>query len=111
MHTMTMPVGIVFEGIRYFECMNLPTIPTTLTTSGLASQGYSDTSAVTQNAEIAIVFGSNTIGEGIWSRGPQVKLNSNTDFDRFIMAIWQEYAAYTLLSANNITVMRTFNNF
>jgi hypothetical protein len=110
MHSMVMPTGIVFEGIRFFECTNIPTIPVSLTTTGLSTQGYSDGSA-TRNAESAIVFGQNVIGEGIWDNGPRVKLNTNTDYDRFLMAIWQEYSGYTILNSSNVTVMRTFDTF
>jgi hypothetical protein len=108
--SVTVPTGIVFEGIRFFESMNIPSIPVTLTTSGLASQGYADGTA-TRQADCAIIFGQNTIGEGIWGQGPQVKINTNTDFDRFLIAIWQEFCGYTVLNANNITVLRTFDNF
>jgi len=98
-------------GVRWFEATNLPTIPVTLTTSGLASQGYADGTSVVRQAECAIIIGTNAIGEAIWGEGPRVKLNNNTDYDRFLMAIWQEYGGYSLLNSNNITVMRTFQPF
>ena len=111
MHSMVMPLGFIMGGVRWFETTNLPTIPVQLTTSGLASQGYADGTNVVRQAECAIIIGSNAIGEAIWGEGPQVLLNENTDYRRFLMAIWQEYGGYSVLNSNNITVMRTFANF
>ena len=107
MHSQVMPVGFIFEGVRWFETTNLPKIPVQLTTSGLGSQGYSDGTA-TRDADVAIIVGTNFIGEGIWGQGPKVKLNNNDDYGRFIMAIWQEFGGYTVLNNSNVTVMRTF---
>jgi len=66
---------------------------------------------VNRTAELAIVFGRDLVGEGVWSRGPSVLLNSDNDYGRFLIAIWQIYAGYTTLNPNNVTVMRTFNPF
>jgi len=111
MHSQVMPVGVFWEGIRWFECQTLPTATVQLTTTGLSSQGYSDGTGVNRTAELAIVFGRDLVGEGVWSRGPSVLLNSDNDYGRFLIAIWQIYAGYTTLNPNNVTVMRTFNPF
>jgi hypothetical protein len=110
LHQQMMPQGVVYEGVRFFETTNMPTSTTTLTYSGLADQGYADGSGVSKTGYQAILLGKDTIGEGGLGVGPEVLLNNNDDFRRFIIAIWRQYSGYTVLMSNNITILRTFIN-
>ena len=110
LHQQMMPQGVVYEGVRFFETTNMPTVTTTLTYSGLADQGYADGSGVSKTGYQAILLGKDTIGEGGLGVGPEVLLNNNDDFRRFIIAIWRQYSGYTVLMSNNITILRTFIN-
>jgi hypothetical protein len=106
MHRNVMPMGILFEGIRFFESTNIPRPRVTFATSGLASQGFADGS-LTYDAEIAIIVGQNVIGEGVWGNGPEVKIHADNDWDRFLMVMWQQYSGYTILHQPSVTVLRT----
>jgi hypothetical protein len=88
----------------------LSKIPVQLTTSGLSSYGYSDGTAV-RNADYAIIFGRDVIGEAVWGNGPTVRIKDETDYQRFLFAIWHKYAGYTVMHPNHVTVLRTFDNF
>jgi len=108
--TRVLPTGILFEGVRWFVTNNLSKIPVQLTTSGLSSYGYSDGTAV-RNADYAIIFGRDVIGEAVWGNGPTVRIKDETDYQRFLFAIWHKYAGYVVMHPNHVTVLRTFDNF
>lgn len=62
-----------------------------------------------RNGELGIIFGPEAIGLGIGGPGPQVLLNNNDDFGRFVVAIWQMYGAWELLDERFITVARSYS--
>lgn len=42
--------------------------------------------------------------------GPEVAIGENSDYKRFITAIWKLFAGYALLNSNFVTVARTYDN-
>jgi hypothetical protein len=36
-----------------------------------------------------MIFGSEAVGVGVGGAGPEVLLNNNDDFQRFVVAIWR----------------------
>ena len=103
-----MPTGFVFEGVRFFESTNLPTASVTLTYT-TADAGVT-TGSATRTGNLGIFAGQQAVGEGVWGQGPQVNLGENTDYKRFITAIWQQYAGYALLNNNFVTIGRSYEN-
>ncbi|UBF29848.1 hypothetical protein K9N68_37190 (plasmid) [Kovacikia minuta CCNUW1] len=103
-----MPTGFVFEGVRFFESTNLPTASITLTYTS-APSGITTGSAA-RTAFLGLFFGQQAVGEGVWGAGPEVKLNENSDYKRFLIAIWSLYAGYALLNDSFVTVARTYQN-
>lgn len=106
----SMPTGFIFEGVRFFECTNLPTASVSMTYTALTTDAEStdNTGAATRNGYLGIFFGPQAIGVGLGGPGPEVLLNNNDDFQRFIIAIWRLYSGYALLNRNFITVARTY---
>ncbi len=103
-----LPTGFVFEGVRFFESTNIPTSSITLTyTSG---QTGVTTGSASRTGYLGIMFGQQAVGEGVWGNGPEVKLNENSDYKRFLIAIWSQYAGYALLNNNFVTVCRTYQD-
>ncbi len=103
-----MPTGFVFEGVRFFESTNLPTASVTLTYTA-ASAGVT-TGAATRTGYLGIMFGQQAVGEGIWGMGPEVAMNENSDYKRFIICIWRQLAGYVLLNNKFVTVCRSYQN-
>ena len=106
-----MPSGLVFEGVRFFESGNIPKqmIDMTFTES---SDRLNPAGTAEREADLGIFFGPQAVGEAIGGRiaGPEVLLNSNDDFQRFIIAIWRVFGQYTLLNDEFVTVARTFGS-
>lgn len=108
-----MPTGFVFEGVRFFECTNLPTAKVPLTYTGLtpgANPANHPTGANIRDGHLGIFFGPQAIGIGIGGPGPEVLLNNNDDFGRFIIAIWRMYGAWNLLNGNFVEVARSYGD-
>lgn len=106
-----MPTGLVFEGVRFFESTNLPKhlVDMTFTESEdpMNPAGTSE-----READIGIFFGAQAVGKAIGGRvpGPEILLNSNDDFQRFIIAIWRMYGQFALLNDEFVTVTRSFGS-
>jgi len=105
-----MPTGFVFEGVRFFDTTNLPTKDVTLTYTTAAVGSGASTGSATRAGYLGIFFGQQAVGEGIWGQGPEVALGDNTDFKRFITAIWKQFAGYALLNSSFVTVARSYEN-
>jgi hypothetical protein len=103
-----MPTGFVFEGVRFFDSTNLPTKNATLIYT-TAAAGIT-TGSATRTGYLGIFFGQQAVGEGVWGQGPEVALGDNTDFKRFITAIWKQFSGYALLNSTFVTVARSFQN-
>ncbi len=100
--------GFIFEGIRFFESTNLPTASVTLTYTAAAA-GIT-TGSASRTGYLGVFFGQQAIGEGVWGMGPEVALNENSDYKRFIIAIWKLHAGFVLLNNSFVTVGRSFQN-
>ena len=108
-----MPTGFVFEGVRFFESTNLPIARVPLTFTALApgqDPTRYPTGPGTRDGHLGIFFGPQAIGIGIGGMGPEVLLNNNDDFSRFIITIWRMYCAWNLLNENFVRVARTYGD-
>lgn len=106
-----MPTGFIFEGVRFFESTNLPTATVTLNyTAAAADAGTITTGSASRTGYLGVFFGMQSVGEGVWGQGPEVAINSNDDYKRFIMAIWKTFAGFTLLNGDFVTVARSYQN-
>lgn len=101
-------MGFVFDGCRFFPSNNLPQASVSLTYSNAANSGLNG--AAVRTGELGIFFGAEAIGVGLGGNGPEVLLNNNDDFQRFVIAIWRLYGAFELLDARFVTTTRSFIN-
>lgn len=108
-----MPTGVVFEGVRFFESNNLPIGRVNLTYTALTpgqNPANHPLGAAVRNANLGIFFGPQALGLGIGGMGPEVLLNNNDDFGRFIIAVWRMFGAWSLLNEDFVTVARTYGD-
>lgn len=108
-----MPTGVVFEGVRFFQSTNMPRQRVNHTYTALAAGTDPvryPTGAAIRDAHLGIFFGPQAIGVGVCGMGPEVLLNNNDDFSRFIIAIWRMYGAFGLLNENFVQVARTYGD-
>lgn len=103
-----MPTGMVFEGVRFFVSNNLPTESVQLTYTASTNLAAHPTGSALRTAELGIFFGSQTIGVGLGGFGPEVLINKNDDYARFVMAIWRVFGAWALLNEDFVEVVRTY---
>jgi hypothetical protein len=103
-----MPTGFVFEGVRFFVSNNLPPEFVNLTYTASSNPTTDPIGSASRQANLGIFFGPMSIGVGIGGYGPQVLINKNDDYQRFIMAIWQTFGAYALLNEDFVEVARTY---
>lgn len=82
-----MPMGFVFDGVRFFISNNLPKAQVSLTYSN-ASNASLNGNAV-RTGELGVFYGAEAIGVGLGGNGPEILLNNNDDFQRFVIAIWR----------------------
>lgn len=103
----TMPVGFVFNGVRWFVSNNLPKAQVPIDYTNAENPALNGLQVRT--GELGIIFGPEAIGLGMGGPGPQILLNNNDDFGRFVVAIWQMYGAWELLDERFITVARSYS--
>lgn len=107
----TMPTGVVFEGVRFFESTNLPTVTVNLNytyASGVTAPTAHPAGAADRTGYLGIFFGPQAVGSAIGGPNAEVLLNNNDDFARFVIAIWRLYAGFELLNPDFVTVARTY---
>lgn len=102
----TMPTGFVFEGVRFFETTNMPQYFFNAVINGAV--GYTDDTARLTQAACGFFYGPQAIGIGIGGPNAQVVTNSNDDFSRFVILIWQLFAGWEVLNLDFITVAHSF---
>ena len=97
-----MPIGFLFEGVRWFESTNLPAqvYNLVITDANAAAADY-------DGAQL-IFFGPQAVGVGIGGNNAQILLNNNDDFSRFIIMIWSLFAGFETLNKDFITVGYSF---
>lgn len=108
-----MPTGIVFEGVRFFDTTNMPTERVSLTYTALKpgqSPANHPTGTAIRTAHVGIFFGTQAIGVAVGGAGPEVLLNNNDDFNRFVIAIWRMFGDFVLLNEDFITVARSYGD-
>lgn len=102
-----MPSGFVFDGVRFFVSTNLPKAQVTLTYTNAVSAAAGPT---TRTGNLGIFFGAEAIGVGMGGAGPEILLNNNDDFQRFVIAIWRLYGSWELLDERFVVVARSYSN-
>lgn len=105
-----MPTGFVFEGVRFFECTNLPTAQVVLNYTAVTPGSAEPPGSAIRTGHLGIFFGPQAVGIGIGGPGPEVLLNNNDDFGRFVIAIWRMFGAWALLNGNFVEIARTYGN-
>lgn len=85
--TSLMPTGFSFDGARFFVSTNLPTASVTLNYTNASNSALNGSQI--RKASLGVFFGMEAIGIGIGGAGPEVLLNNNDDFNRFVIAIWR----------------------
>jgi hypothetical protein len=103
-----MPTGFQFDGVRWFVSSNLPKAQVTLNYQNAANPALNGSALRT--GELGLIFGAEAIGVGVGGAGPEVLLNNNDDFSRFVIAIWRLYGDWQLLDERFVTVARSFQN-
>ena len=53
-------------------------------------------------------YGPQSIGVGIGGPNAQVLTNSNDDYSRFVILIWQLYAGWEILNPDFVTIGHSF---
>jgi hypothetical protein len=81
-----MPAGFQFDGCRFFVSTNLPKAQVTINYTNPVS---AVAGSATRTGNLGIFFGAEAIGVGLGGAGPEILLNNNDDFQRFIIAIWR----------------------
>ena len=108
-----MPTGIVFEGVRFFETTNMPTGKVSLTYTAIKpgqNPANHPTGAFLRTAHLGIFFGMQSVGVAIGGAGPEVLLNNNDDFGRFVIAVWRTFGDWVLLNKDFVTVARSYGD-
>lgn len=108
-----MPTGIVYEGVRFFETTNMPTQRVQLTYTNIkAGQNPANhpQGAGLRTAYLGAFFGMQAIGVAVGGAGPEVLLNNNDDFNRFVIAIWRTFGDWQLLNEDFVTVARSYGD-
>lgn len=101
--TPRMPVGTLFEGVRFFQSNNLGEYAFSTTIPK-----YGDAAATIHRAIPFIFFGPQAVGIGTGGPNASILLNNNDDYGRFIMAIWSLFAGFEILQPTFVTVAYSF---
>jgi hypothetical protein len=102
----SMPTGFVWEGVKFFMSTNMPNYNYNVSING--ATGFSGSTAKSTQAAVGFFYGPQAIGVGIGGPDAQVLINSDDDFSRFVILIWQLYAGWEMLNADFITVAHSF---
>jgi hypothetical protein len=84
-----MPMGFVFDGVRFFASNNLPKAQVTLNYTNSVNTTNAPNGSAVRTGELGIFYGAEAIGVGLGGNGPEILLNNNDDFQRFVIAIWR----------------------
>jgi hypothetical protein len=103
----TMPTGLAYRGVRYFVSNNLPKGSVTLTYTNNGSYTAGPTA---RNAELGIFFGPEAVAVGLGGAGPQIRLNNNDDFQRFVICIWHMFGDWQLADERFVSIGRSYTN-
>jgi hypothetical protein len=106
----SMPSGVVFEGVRFFESTNMPQETVSLNYTVSTDAVNHPTGMAPRSAHLGIFFGMQAVGIATGGDGPIVELNNNDDFGRFIVCIWKLFGDFQLLNDEFVEVVRTYGN-
>lgn len=106
----TMPTGFVFNGVRFFVSNNLPKAIVPVNYTNVPPGSNLTTGLQDRTGELFIFFGPQAVGTALAGAGPEVLLNRNDDFGRFVIAIWRTLGDWKLLDERFVTVARSFTN-
>lgn len=101
--------GFVFDGVRFFVSTNLPKAQVTLNYTASSDSNEATGSAI-RDGHLGIFFGPEAIGLGIGGPGPEVLLNNNDDFGRFVIAVWRLFGGWELLNKDFVLTARSFGS-
>lgn len=101
-----MPVGIVFEGVRFFESTNMPKYHYNVVING--AEGFSGSTPKSNRAAVGMFFGTQLVGIGTGGNNAQIKINSNDDYSRYVILIWQLYAGFENLNLDFGSIAHSF---
>lgn len=112
-----LPAGFIFGGFRIFTTNNLFTQKVQLTYTSVPTQQQINhpTGSALRDAYLGFFFGANVIGEIAAGDGTsgipvRVKRNMNSDYDRFLILIWQAFFGLALLNADFVITGRTYGD-
>lgn len=103
-------MGFVFDGVRFFISNNLPKAQVTLNYTNSVNTTNAPNGSSVRTGELGIFYGTEAIGVGLGGNGPEIILNNNDDFQRFVIAIWRLFGAWELLDARFVTTARSYIN-
>jgi hypothetical protein len=72
------------------------------------AKGFTGNTPKMNRAATGIFYGPQALGIGIGGENASVLINSNDDFSRFIILIWQLYAGWEVLNFDFATVAHSF---
>jgi hypothetical protein len=101
-----MPSGMLFEGVRFFETTNMADYNYNVAINGAV--GFTGSTPKVSRAACGMFFGPQAVGIGIGGQNAQVLINSNDDFSRFIILIWQLFCGWEVLNADFVTIAHSF---
>ena len=102
----TMPTGFVWEGVKFFMSTNMPSYNYNVSITG--ATGFTGSTARSCQASVGMFYGPQSIGVGIGGPNAQVLTNSNDDYSRFVILIWQLYAGWEILNPDFVTIAHSF---
>lgn len=103
-----MPTGFVFNGVRFFVSNNLPQAQVTFDYQNPPTGSNLTSGSALRTAELAFFFGPQAVGTAIGGPGPEILLNRNDDFARFLIAVWRTFGDWKLLDERFVTVARSY---
>jgi hypothetical protein len=105
------PAGFVFGGVRFFVSNNIPTQLVNLTYTNSSNPTKYPTGASLREAYPAIFFGADLIGEVQATNEPvRCKVNTNSDYDRFAIIIWQAFGGWQNINPDFGIVARSYGD-
>jgi hypothetical protein len=102
----TMPTGTLWEGCQVFETTNMAEYSYNVAING--ARGFVGNTPQMSRAAVGFFFGPQCIGLGIGGQNAQILINSNDDFSRFVILVWQLMAGWEVLNYDFCTVAHSF---
>lgn len=110
---MAMPGGMIYNQFRIFVSNNVPTKQVQLTYTSVVDGSSEATGSAFRTAYPACAFGKHALGE-IFGGDPvseipvQILRNQNSDYNRFLIVIWQAFMGLARLNDDFVIESRTY---